>query len=161
MDGATSGMSTSGTTSKDKIIALLSDVNRKGIDKVIVYLLQSNYFTAHCHHHHRYEGGLADHSLSVYYEMRIVAPELSDESCRIVALLHDICTSHHDEYDYIAQHHHGVRSIDLLETLGLELQADESLAIRNHMHKVPYAELSEETKLWHFLHLCDKRSAIE
>ena len=48
-------MNTCGSTSKTEIISLLSDVNRDGIGNVIAYLNQSDYFTAHCHHHHRYE----------------------------------------------------------------------------------------------------------
>ena len=160
MAGITFGMNTCRIiSSKAQIISLLSDVNREGISNVIAYLHQSDYFTAHCHHHHRYEGGLADHSLDVYKKMRAIAPELPDESCRIVALLHDICTSHLEGYDDIAHHHHGQRSVDLLNVLGFDLHEDELLAISRHMHHVPWANLSEDTKLWHFLHLCDKQSA--
>ena len=159
MDGITSGMSTYGIiSSKAQIISLLSDVNREGISNVIAYLHQSDYFTAHCHHH-RYEGGLADQSLDVYKKVRAIAPELPDESCRIVALFHDICTSHLEGYDAIAHHHHGQRSVDLLNVLGFDLHEDELLAISQHMHHVPWDKLSEDTKLWHFLHLCDKQSA--
>lgn len=152
-------MNTCGSTSKTEIISLLSDINREGISNVIAYLDQSDYFTAHCHHHHRYEGGLADHSLGVYQQMRAIAPDLPDESCRIVALFHDICTSHLEGYDAVAHHHHGQRSIDLLDVLGFELRDDERLAISRHMHHVPSAELSERTKLWHYLHLCDRKNA--
>lgn len=152
-------MSTCGTTSKTEIISLLCDVNREGISNVIAYLQQSNYFTARCHHHHRYEGGLAEHSLQVYKEMRALAPDLPDESCRIVALFHDICTSRLPGYDAIAHHHHGQRSVDLLDVLGFELHDDERLAISRHMHHVPHSRLSAETMLWHYLHLCDRKSA--
>ena len=44
-------------------------------------------------------------------------------------------------------HANGQRSVDLLDLLGLELHADERLAIRQHMHKVPSADLSEDTQL--------------
>ena len=63
---------------KTEIISLLSDINREGISNVIAYLDKSDYFTAHCYHHHRYDGGLAEHSLGVYHEMRALAPELPD-----------------------------------------------------------------------------------
>lgn len=155
-----SGMNTSGTT-KQQILSLLGDVDREGMDRVIAYLEHSDYFTAHCHHHHRYKGGLADHSLGVYWTMRAFAPELPDESCRIVALLHDLCTTHLAEYDAIGYHHHGQRSVDLLEALGFDLHDDERLAIGHHMHNVPITEHSSETDLWHFLHFCDRRNAIE
>lgn len=149
----------SATALKTIIISLLSDVNREGIGNVIAYLHQSNYFTAHCHHHHRHEGGLAEHSLGVYQEMRALAPELPDESCRIVALFHDICTSHLSGYDTVANHHHGQRSADLLDVLGFKLHDDERLAIIRHMHHVPSSELSERTMLWYYLHLCDNNNA--
>lgn len=153
------GITTCGTTSKTEIVSLLSDVNRAGMGNVIAYLEHSDYFSAHCHHHHRYQGGLADHSLGVYREMRKMAPHLPDESCRIVALFHDLCTSHLDGYDAIGRGHHGQRSVELLETLGFELRDDERLAIGRHMHHVPSSELSKETELWHYLHLCDRKSA--
>lgn len=144
---------------KTEIISLLSDINREGISNVIAYLDKSDYFTAHCYHHHRYDGGLAEHSLGVYHEMRALAPELPDESCRIVALFHDICTSHMPGYDTVAHHHHGQRSVDLLDVLGLELHDDERLAISRHMHHVPAKEPNTYTQLWHTLYVCDKMSA--
>ncbi|MBO7051558.1 MAG: hypothetical protein J6W24_02725 [Prevotella sp.] len=130
------------------------------MDNVIAYLERSDYFTTHCHHHHHYEGGLADHSLGVYWEMRASAPELPDESCRIVALLHDLCTTHLEEYDDIGHHRHGLRSVRLLEALGLTLSNEEHLAISKHMHHVPSAERGLlSTALWYWLHHCDRRNA--
>lgn len=152
-------MNTSGTTSKTEIISLLSDVNREGISSVISYLHHSNFFTAHCYHHHRYEGGLADHSLDVYQRMRAMDPELNDESCRIVAILHDLCTSHLSGYNVVGLRHHGQCSVELLETLGFDLHEDERLAISCHMHHVPTDKRSEQTKLWDRLHRCDSLSA--
>ena len=150
---------TMSTTTKTEIISMLSDVNREGISSVISYLHHSDYFAAHCHHHHRYEGGLADHSLDVYHRMREMEPALPDESCRIVALFHDICTSHLPGYDAVGHHHHGQRSLDLLDTLGMELLEEERMAICRHMHHVPSKDLNEQTALWNCLHKCDKMSA--
>lgn len=153
-------MTISGTiSSKTLIISLLSDVNREGIGNVIAYLENSDYFSAHCHHHHRYIGGLADHSLGVYYEMRKLAPELPDDSCRIVALFHDLCTTHLEGYNTIGCHHHGQRSVLLLDVLGFKLFDEERLAICRHMHHIPSSEQGDHTALWHFLHLCDRNSA--
>ena len=151
----------SATALKTIIISLLSDVNREGIGNVIAYLHQSDYFMVHCHHHHHYEGGLADHSLDVYRRMRNLIPDLPDESCRIVALLHDLCTSHLEGYDAIGHHHHGQRSVDLLDVLGFELHDEERLAISHHMHHVPAGSNQTNTKLWFCLHLCDRMSAEE
>lgn len=153
-------MCSTGISTKQQVISLLSDINRKGMDNVIAYLERSDYFTTHCHHHHHYEGGLADHSLGVYWEMRASAPELPDESCRIVALLHDLCTTHLEEYDDIGHHRHGLRSVRLLEALGVTLSNEEHLAISKHMHHVPSAERGLlSTALWYWLHHCDRRNA--
>ena len=153
-------MNSCGTnSSKMEIISQLRAVHREGMDNVLAYLENSDYFTTHCHHHHRYKGGLAEHSLGVYFEMITWAPELSDDSCRIVALLHDLCTSHLEGYNDIGRLHHGQRSVELLDALGLKLHDNERLAINRHMHHVPESELSESTALWHYLHLCDRRNA--
>jgi len=152
-------MNSCGITSKAEVISLLSDVPRRGMDNVIAYLENSDYFTTHCHHHHRYVGGLADHSLGVYREMRKMAPDLPDDSCRVVALFHDLCTTKLEGYDEVGYHHHGQRSVDLLDVLGLELLDEERLAISRHMHHVPVSAYGDATKLWHFLHLCDRSNA--
>lgn len=149
------------TLSKTEIISLLSDVNRDGMGNVIAYLEHSDYFTARCHHHHRFKGGLAEHSLGVYWTMRAFAPDLPDESCRIVALFHDLCTSRLEGYDAIGYHHHGQRSVELLDALGFDLHDDERLAISRHMHHVPSSERSSETELWYYLHLSDRKNANE
>lgn len=144
---------------KTEIISLLSEIDRKGMERVIAYLDESDYFTTHCYHHHRYGGGLADHSLDVYHRMREAAPELPDESCRIAALLHDLCTTHLQGYNEVESHHHGKRSVELLKALGFELTEDEWVAISRHMHHVPTAEQNEQNMLWYYLHKCDKESA--
>lgn len=153
-------MNTSGTT-KLQIISLLCDINREGIGNIIAYLEHSDYFSAHCHHHHRFEGGLAEHSLGVYWAMRTIAPDLPDESCRIVALFHDLCTTRLEGYDTIGCHHHGQRSVDLLDALGFDLHDDERLAICHHMHHVPPSNYNSRTELWHYLHICDRKNANE
>lgn len=147
------------TTVKQEILSLVSDINRPGIGNVIAYLDQSDYFTMNCHHHHHYEGGLAVHSLEVYQKMRALSPDLPDESVRIVALFHDLCTTHLEGYDEIGRGHHGKRSVGLLDVLGFELHDEERTAICNHMHHVPTADLNEGTRLWHDVHLCDRQSA--
>lgn len=90
---------------KNKIIEILKQTEKEGINNVIRYLeLQSDYFTAPAStaFHGNYPGGLAEHSLNVYnVAMKVKAvmvelkPELanrlSDESIAIVTLLHDIC----------------------------------------------------------------------
>ena len=88
---------------KDEILALLQDVNRPGIDNVIRYLQDSTYFTARCHSHHQFRGGLAIHSLGVYKEFKKLNTGIPEDSIRIVSLLHDICKAHRPSYDHIGK----------------------------------------------------------
>ena len=92
------------TTIKEKFIRLLRSTNRAGIENVISWLEQSDFFVAPAStvFHGNYEGGLAEHS----YEVALTAKDLRDmlikrkpeieqqvsrESIIIAALLHDVC----------------------------------------------------------------------
>ncbi len=79
-----------------------SKIKREGADKLLEYLLSSDFFTApaSARFHSSYEGGLLEHSLNVYDRLvaYLAAPtakelgfEYSDESVAIVSLLHDLC----------------------------------------------------------------------
>lgn len=83
---------------------LLMQTNRQGMDKVIEFLIGSDFFIApsSASYHSNYKGGLLDHSLLVYstamkyknilIEMRPeLATVLTDESITIATLLHDVC----------------------------------------------------------------------
>lgn len=91
---------------KTKIINLLKKVNREGIENLIKFMQESDYFTAPAStkYHLNEEGGLATHCINVYkrlyqgYSQR--AKELTGsteldsatkESIVIVALSHDLC----------------------------------------------------------------------
>lgn len=52
---------------KEKIIELLKSTERKGIDKLIKYMEESDFFNAPCstQYHNSFEGGLAEHSWNV------------------------------------------------------------------------------------------------
>lgn len=82
---------------KERIIDLLSSVERKGIDRVIRYLEESDFFIAPAstRFHGNYEGGLAEHSLNVYEIFKKKNEQydfgLSEDTMKIVALLHDAC----------------------------------------------------------------------
>ena len=148
---------------KEQIITLFGEIDRPGTDRILTYLSESTYFTARCHSHHRFRGGLAKHSLGVYREMKAMNTGLPDESIRIVSLLHDLCTSHHPEYDHIGCHHHGSRSVDLIDELGFTLTEEERLAIEKHMHRVPWKKpghpFNKKAQLWYYLHKCDHLNA--
>ncbi len=151
---------------KNFVEAKLSSINRKGMDKVLEYLRNSDFYYApsSSKYHSNYQGGLLDHSilvLSVAMELREamikMKPELevrlSVENVIVSALLHDVCKISFykpknkwkkDENDnwitYLGYDiedtfpiGHGEKSVILLQWLGLELTADEMLAIRYHM----------------------------
>lgn len=144
---------------KDIIIGLLNGVGRPGIGNVIQFLKESNFFTATCHSHHRYPGGLADHSLEV---SGILAglPGVSAESAILVGLLHDICSAYHR--NCLQFEGHGRRSAGILSHFcHLALTREEREAILMHMHpgRVPKNRLCRS--LSHADHLSASRSPKE
>ena len=94
---------------KEEIISLLRSTNRDGIEKLISYLSKHDYFTAPAStkYHLSCAGGLAQHSLNVYYNMMQLYygdawkdkttpyptrdQEVEHDNIVIVALLHDLC----------------------------------------------------------------------
>lgn len=82
---------------KEEILSILEKVERKGIENVINFLKDRDFFTAPAstRFHGNYEGGLAEHSLNVYnllseknkrYDLG-----LGYDTLAITSLLHDIC----------------------------------------------------------------------
>ena len=91
-------------TNKERFIELYNKyIKREGADKLLDYLMKSDFFTApaSARFHSSYEGGLLDHSLNVYdclvgylsnpRTKEVYGFSYSDESIAIVALLHDLC----------------------------------------------------------------------
>jgi len=88
-------------TQKARFLAILTEKagNRPGVNNLIAFLEQSDFFTAPAStkYHENYEGGLCEHSLVVYDKLVLlntILPEkarMSDETVAICALLHDIC----------------------------------------------------------------------
>lgn len=93
---------------KDVVLQLLRSVDRDGIEGIVDYLeKKSDFFTAPAStkYHLSCEGGLARHSLNVYYRLLALVTmqkdtyrALSEEeyikmqgSIALVALLHDVC----------------------------------------------------------------------
>ena len=121
------------TQIRSQILSLLSDISREGIADTINYLLGSDYFSAGCHSHHRWPGGLAQHSLEACRYALSNCGNLSRESVIIGTLLHDLCTAHSPLARDI--HGHGRRSVAILEKVcGLTLLPAEREAILLHMH---------------------------
>lgn len=91
-------------TAREKFIEIYSNyIKRDGADKLMEYLLASDFFRAPAstRFHGSYEGGLVEHSVNVYeclrdYLARPRVKELyglnfSEETVAIVSLLHDVC----------------------------------------------------------------------
>jgi len=120
-------------TDKERIEELLRSSGRRNIERVITYLNESDFYTAHPARHHLQPGGLARHCLEVYETMRSNACWMMIDSIIITALLHDIATaSHPATSDY---HGHGRRSVAILEEVcDFPLQDEERSAILYHLH---------------------------
>lgn len=91
-------------TAKDRFIEVYKkNIKREGADKLLEYLLSSDFFVAPAssRFHSSYEGGLCEHSLNVYdclvsyldteRAKTTFGFSYSDESVAIVSLLHDLC----------------------------------------------------------------------
>ena len=129
------------------IIDLLKSTNRPNIDKLIRALEKNDYFEAPAStiYHLHVPGGLAYHSLSVYYTLKklceIFEIDIPQDSIIIVGLLHDVCKINiygwNDETKMYykksqAPKEHGVRSIQMLNQV-IELTEKEEYMIRWHM----------------------------
>lgn len=91
-------------TPKEEFIQIYNEnIKRNGADKLLEFLLKSDFFTApsSTRFHGCHEGGLVQHSLNVYYCLKdylsrprtkeLYGMDYSEETIAIVALLHDVC----------------------------------------------------------------------
>lgn len=83
---------------KERFVTLCRNVKRDGIEELLDWVKKSDFFTAPAstRFHGSYPGGLLQHSLNVYDELKRVLeayPEIecSEESAIICALFHDFC----------------------------------------------------------------------
>ena len=123
------------TTEKaqNRIIELLSEIDRPGISAVIDFIKSSNYLTtAKCYKHHRRQYGLMMHSLEVCDTMlKLNGDRLPRESIIISALFHDLGKATVDGKK-IGLGGHPERSIAILRKCGFQLTPQEQSAICNH-----------------------------
>lgn len=84
---------------KKEFIELVKSINRNGMqtDALINKLESSDFFyaPASAKYHGAYEGGLCQHSLNVYYNLRTLVnakqiEQITEDSVKIVSLFHDI-----------------------------------------------------------------------
>lgn len=151
-------------------------MQRDGIESVIDYFYSSGFFLVPSsrNRHHCWKGGLAQHSLSVCNIALSLNKELPRESIILCAILHDICKAGLLRYDSNVQLHHrqphiighGLRSIKLLEYLGLRLNDDERRAIRWHMggsyaseDELQDPKMAKNSNLWKIIHKADQMDA--
>lgn len=138
-----------------------SAVKRPGVDALLAWLEDTDYYTAPCstQYHLACEGGLAQHSLHVYQALTDLARnpfipgEYDHGSVVVVAMGHDLCKTNFYKpsfrnkknektgawekvpwYDIEDQYPmgHGEKSVYLLRQF-IELTPEEALAIRWHM----------------------------
>lgn len=110
---------------KVEIIDLLKEVDREGIDSLIMYLLENDYFTAPASskYHFNEVGGLSRHSLLVYNLLKqkneFFKLGVDDDTIILCGLLHDLCKMNFykkavDEPITAAQHKYlvGLKKLD-------------------------------------------------
>jgi hypothetical protein len=72
-------------------------IKRDGIENLVSYLERSDFFTAPAstRFHECYDGGLVEHSLNVYDQLKKLIDcyklDVSEETIAIVSLFHDLC----------------------------------------------------------------------
>lgn len=145
---------------KERFISLCKTVNRDGLDELLKWLENNDFYTcpASSRFHGAYPGGLLEHSLNVYDELKrllSVYPEIevSEESVVIAALFHDLCkvnmyatekrnrkneSGQWESYDaYTIKEKfcfggHGSKSVFLAQHF-IDLTPEEAVAINCHM----------------------------
>lgn len=155
---------------KQAIIDRLRATKRENIEIVIDYMEKHGFFTYHCHRHHHYDGGLADHAWQTYQiTLRLDAErctndsnakKLDEDSIAIAAILHDLCDCS-GLRDIIG---HGRRSAKILKEIGFKLTQEEFLAIRFHMslkgkESHPLYDDAKRSQLRYIVHNADGISA--
>lgn len=146
---------------KEEFRELLLGIDREGMDKLVEFIDTKTDFykaPASTRYHGDYEGGLLEHSMKVYeilvqkVKNSVIPIEISDDSLKIIALLHDICKVNFYKVDYrnaknelgvwekvpyytiedTIPYGHGEKSVMMI-TEYIKLTVEEKYAIRWHM----------------------------
>ena len=171
---------------KERYIELLRTTKRRGIESLINFLLESDFFEAPAstRFHNSKPGGLLEHSLNVYKILIEEGyPDYTRETLTIVSLLHDICKANYyiettrnvkkgDKWyqepyytvDDLEPLGHGEKSV-ILALQYIPLSYEEIAAIRWHMGgfepKENYNSVSKtfnEVPLALYLHIADLKA---
>ncbi len=146
---------------KDKILAILMQIkDRQGIEELITKLEKDKegkrFFDIGCNHHHKYPGGLAEHSLEVYFAAMETCKNTPCDSIAIAALLHDLGD---------IQGGQGHTSVEILEGWNFQLFPNELRAIKYHMWRTHSPEeeaefqIAKKEELWRSITAGDLLSA--
>lgn len=148
-------------TPDQRFIGLCQGITREGIDSLLEWLEKSDFYTAPAstRFHGNYPGGLLEHSLNVYGELKRILDayqkeiQVGEETVRIVALFHDLCkvnfyipekrnrkneAGQWESYDaYTIKEKfcfggHGSKSVFLVQNF-IKLTPEEAVAINCHM----------------------------
>jgi 23S rRNA maturation-related 3'-5' exoribonuclease YhaM len=143
---------------QETVIFLLQTIQRPGIENLIDYLLESNYFStvASTRYHNSYPGGLCQHSLNVMRmfqaENKLWQKPLPQDSVIICGLLHDLCkigaynkTAHGYEKVKGLKGHAALSILRIQEHIQLTQQEDD--VIRYHMNLYGIFEYKEHDTL--------------
>ena len=83
---------------KERFISLCKTIKRDGVDELLKWLEENDFYAcpASSKFHGAYHGGLLEHSLNVYDELKRLLEvytevTVSEESVVIAALFHDLC----------------------------------------------------------------------
>lgn len=122
-----------------EILKLLKQIKRDGINELITYLLQNNFFNLGFQNIDNndkslvYQGALAQHSLNTYKILQklntVFNVNLPNDSMIIVGILHDIC---YLDINNTFPTGHSEKSIFLIQQF-IKLTNDEIIAINSHM----------------------------
>lgn len=129
-------------TTQQQIEKLLLSTEDQRIIDMIPVLAQSTFYTAHCHRHHHFRGGLAEHSLGVAKILlgkKHIVQKYGRTNAILAGMFHDICTApswNHVGLNDKGRKMHGRRSVRILgEVFKLHLDDDVFEAIKYHMHE--------------------------
>lgn len=145
---------------KEEFKALLSSIDREGMENLINFLDKTDFYKAPAstRFHGDYEGGLMEHSMKVYEILKekvkhsSIEIDVSEDTLKIIGLLHDICKVNFYKVDYrnaknelgvwekvpyytiddTIPYGHGEKSVMML-TEYIKLTSEEKYCIRWHM----------------------------
>ena len=162
---------------KEEFLKLLRSIQREGIEQLIAFIESTDFFTAPAstRFHGDHAGGLLEHSMKVYeilvqkVKNASIKLDVSEDTLKIVALLHDICKVNFYKIDYrnaknalgewekvpyytvddTIPYGHGEKSVMMISEY-IKLTPEEKYSIRWHMGftepKELYSTLGEAYK---------------